>query len=73
MVSECLFIYLKQLECFSISCYYAGKLERLDLRGNARFCQSAHAPLFDEFQHRGRPIVILPPLPAADEPYDDDP
>lgn len=50
-----------------------GKLERLDLRGNARFCQSAHAPLFDEFQHRGRPIVILPPLPAADEPYDDDP
>ncbi|KAJ4969577.1 hypothetical protein NE237_016278 [Protea cynaroides] len=50
-----------------------GKLERLDLTGNARCHGPAYISLLDEFQIHGRTIVILPSLHASLEPYDDDP
>ncbi|KAL6961730.1 hypothetical protein U1Q18_052826 [Sarracenia purpurea var. burkii] len=50
-----------------------GKLEHVDLTGNNWRDQSADASILDEFQINGKPIFILPSLPALNAPYDDDP
>ncbi|CAL9146494.1 uncharacterized protein LOC103988799 isoform X1 [Musa acuminata AAA Group] len=50
-----------------------GKLETLDLGGNTQLCQSNYASRLTEFRLHGRPIVIVPLLPASSTPYDDDP
>ncbi|KDP26432.1 hypothetical protein JCGZ_17590 [Jatropha curcas] len=50
-----------------------GNLECLDLNGNTWDWQQAHASILAEFQHNGRPILILPLSRATDVPYDDDP
>ncbi|KAA8550666.1 hypothetical protein F0562_002350 [Nyssa sinensis] len=50
-----------------------GKLEQLDLTGNNWCDQPVNASVLAEFQINGKPIVILPSLPASNAPYDDDP
>ncbi|KAF5732608.1 hypothetical protein HS088_TW17G00138 [Tripterygium wilfordii] len=50
-----------------------GKLDYLDLRGNFWESQPAHASMFANFRHNGKPIVILESTPASNIPYDDDP
>ncbi|KAL5990271.1 hypothetical protein ACLOJK_011168 [Asimina triloba] len=50
-----------------------GQLERLDLTGNIRCCQSTHVSMLQEFHSQGRPIVILQSFSASTAPYDDDP
>ncbi|GMH30919.1 hypothetical protein Nepgr_032762 [Nepenthes gracilis] len=50
-----------------------GKLQHLDLRGNQKLCQPDLASVLAEFQHNGKPVVLLSPLPASDALYDDDP
>lgn len=50
-----------------------GKLERLDLSGNAHCYQPTHASLLADTQCNGKPIVILPLMPVSNAPYDDDP
>ncbi|XP_050206726.1 uncharacterized protein LOC126656254 isoform X2 [Mercurialis annua] len=50
-----------------------GKLQRLDLTGNSWYFQQNHTSLLAEFQHNGRPVVILPSFLAPNIPYDDDP
>ncbi|XP_021651436.2 uncharacterized protein LOC110643388 [Hevea brasiliensis] len=50
-----------------------GNLQQLDLTGNTWDCQQTYASMLSEFQHNGRPILILPSSCAPDVPYDDDP
>ncbi|XP_043804839.1 uncharacterized protein LOC110628466 isoform X2 [Manihot esculenta] len=50
-----------------------GNLQSLDLTGNMWDCQQTYASVLAEFQHNGRPILILPSAYAPDVPYDDDP
>ncbi|PSR86389.1 hypothetical protein CEY00_Acc32012 [Actinidia chinensis var. chinensis] len=50
-----------------------GKLRHVDLTGNNWRDQSADASMLAEFQIDGKPIFVLPSLPAPNAPYDDDP
>ncbi|KAK6238981.1 hypothetical protein QUC31_004450 [Theobroma cacao] len=50
-----------------------GHLEQVDLTGNIWDYQPSHDTMLAEFQHNGRPILILPSSVASDVPYDDDP
>ncbi|XWS47080.1 hypothetical protein CRYUN_Cryun14cG0122600 [Craigia yunnanensis] len=50
-----------------------GHLEQVDLTGNIWDYQPSHEIMLAEFQHNGRPILILPSSVASDVPYDDDP
>ncbi|KAM7501543.1 hypothetical protein LguiB_000447 [Lonicera macranthoides] len=51
-----------------------GKLEQLDLSGNAfLFDQPGNESLLSEFRINGKPIVVLPSMAASSTPYDDDP
>ncbi|WCJ38162.1 RNI-like superfamily protein [Euphorbia peplus] len=50
-----------------------GNLTRLDLTGNLCEYQQHHASMLAEFQHNGKPILILPEPRTPDVPYDDDP
>ncbi|KAF2284479.1 hypothetical protein GH714_025545 [Hevea brasiliensis] len=50
-----------------------GNLQQLDLTGNTWDCQQTYASMLSEFQHNGRPILILLSSCAPDVPYDDDP
>ncbi|XP_059660223.1 uncharacterized protein LOC132306717 isoform X2 [Cornus florida] len=50
-----------------------GKLEHLDLTGNAWCDQSIDAAMLAGFQINGKPILVLPSMPPSNAPYDDDP
>lgn len=54
-------------------CYWLGKLEHLDLRGNIICGQQVHLSELAEFQTNGFSILELSSSPALNEPYDDDP
>ncbi|KAK1561083.1 hypothetical protein Q3G72_034267 [Acer saccharum] len=68
---------LMPLESLTILCSALkaakGHLKRLDLTGNIWDYQPSHVSMVAEFQHNGRPILILPSLQTSDVPYDDDP
>ncbi|KAK2648705.1 hypothetical protein Ddye_016194 [Dipteronia dyeriana] len=68
---------LMPLESLTILCSglktAKGHLKRLDLTGNIWDYQPSHVSMVAEFQHNGRPILILPSLQTSDVPYDDDP
>ncbi|XVE78035.1 hypothetical protein DITRI_Ditri13aG0111800 [Diplodiscus trichospermus] len=50
-----------------------GHLEKVDLTGNIWDYQPSHETMLAEFQHNGRPILILPSSVASNVPYDDEP
>ncbi|XP_052479922.1 uncharacterized protein LOC105803256 isoform X5 [Gossypium raimondii] len=50
-----------------------GLVEQVDLRGNICEYQPSHDTMLAEFQHNGKPILILPSSVALNIPYDDDP
>ncbi|KAK9041004.1 hypothetical protein V6N11_016134 [Hibiscus sabdariffa] len=50
-----------------------GHLEKVDLTGNRWDYRPSHDTMLAEFQHNGRPILILPSSVASNVPYDDDP
>ncbi|XP_039032568.1 NACHT, LRR and PYD domains-containing protein 5-like isoform X2 [Hibiscus syriacus] len=50
-----------------------GHLEKVDLTGNLWDYRPSHDAMLAEFQHNGRPILILPSSVALNVPYDDDP
>ncbi|KAK8269771.1 hypothetical protein V6Z11_D11G149200 [Gossypium hirsutum] len=50
-----------------------GHVEQVDLRGNICEYQPSHDTMLAEFQHNGKPILILPSSVALNIPYDDDP
>ncbi|XVF21454.1 hypothetical protein REPUB_Repub12eG0091700 [Reevesia pubescens] len=50
-----------------------GHLEQVNLTGNIWDYQPSHDTMLAEFQHNGRPILILPSSVASNVPYDDDP
>ncbi|XP_002521155.2 NACHT, LRR and PYD domains-containing protein 14 isoform X2 [Ricinus communis] len=50
-----------------------GNLQHLDLTGNTWDYQQTHASVLADFQHNGRPILILSSIHAPHIPYDDDP
>ncbi|PPR95374.1 hypothetical protein GOBAR_AA25297 [Gossypium barbadense] len=50
-----------------------GHVEQVDLRGNICEYQPSHDTMLAEFQHNGKPILILPSSVALNVPYDDDP
>ncbi|GAB4824835.1 hypothetical protein Ancab_007705 [Ancistrocladus abbreviatus] len=68
---------LMPLESIGIFCsalqVARGKFQHLDLMGNQKLGQLDHTSVFAEFQHNGKPIVLIPTFPAIDVPCDDDP
>ncbi|KAK8688581.1 hypothetical protein V6N13_087341 [Hibiscus sabdariffa] len=50
-----------------------GHLEKVDLTGNRWDYRPSHDTMLAEFQHNGKPILILPSSVASNIPYDDDP
>ncbi|KAL5792641.1 hypothetical protein ACOSP7_001235 [Xanthoceras sorbifolium] len=68
---------LMPLESLTILCSALkaakGHLKRLDLTGNIWDYQPSHVSMAAEFQHNGRPILILPSLQTSGVAYDDDP
>ncbi|GAB4841291.1 hypothetical protein Ancab_022023 [Ancistrocladus abbreviatus] len=68
---------LMPLESIGIICsalrVARGKFQHLDLMGNQKLGQLDHTSVFAEFQHNGKPIVLIPTFPAVDVPCDDDP
>lgn len=50
-----------------------GKLQHIDLMGNLKLCLADHASILAEFQHNGKPMVLIPTSASQEAPYDDDP
>ncbi|GMJ09033.1 hypothetical protein like AT2G20210 [Hibiscus trionum] len=50
-----------------------GHVEKVDLTGNRWDYRPSHDAMLADFQHNGRPILILPSSVASNVPYDDDP
>ncbi|OMP06386.1 Leucine-rich repeat, ribonuclease inhibitor subtype [Corchorus olitorius] len=50
-----------------------GHLKQVDLTGNIWDYQPSHDAMLSEFQHNGKPILILPSSVASNVHYDDDP
>ena len=41
--------------------------------GNLKLCLADHASILAEFQHNGKPMVLIPASASPEAPYDDDP